>query len=62
MTKKQIETRIRALLEIKRIRKGLTPDEESTLKSLEKKYRDLRGRLIKGCYYINSQGQWAITC
>lgn len=59
MTLKEIETKERALLVIKKIRKGLTGDEEILFSCLDDKYRTKKGRLKKGSYYINSCGNWA---
>jgi len=58
---KEIETKTRALLEIKRIRKGLTNSEKYCFNFLEKKYRTVKGRLVKGSYYVDGQGQWTIV-
>lgn len=57
-TKKEIETKQRAILEIKRIRKGLSNREQKVIDLLNKRYRDDEGRLVHGSFYINSNGEW----
>jgi hypothetical protein len=57
----EIETKIRAILSIKKIRKGLTPEEEHSFNILEKKYRDKKGHLLKGSFFINSNNEWEVV-
>jgi len=61
MTIKEIETKILSLLEIKRIRKGLTKEEAGSHKHLSIKHRTKTGRLRSGSFYVNSLGKWAIV-
>lgn len=58
-TMQEIETKIRALLEIKRIKQGLTKEEKHSLVFLNNKYRDNNGHLLKGSHFINSDGEWS---
>lgn len=62
MSMKEIETKQRAILNIKRIRKGLSEQESHLLKDLDKKYRDAEGRLLKGSFFINSDSKWMKVC
>jgi len=55
---KEIETKERAILGIKKLTDGLTKEEENMFQKLEKKYRDKRGHLIKGSFFINSESKW----
>ena len=54
----EIETKIMSLLEIKRIRSGLTDEEKIMHEKLNKKYRDEKGHLLKGSYFVDSTGNW----
>ena len=58
MTIKEIETKTLSLLEIKRIRKGLTKEEADSHKHLSTKHRTKAGHLKSGGFYINSLGKW----
>ena len=57
----EIETKQRAILEIKRIRKGLNKEEEEFFQMLDKKYRDKNGHLIKGSYIVDSNSKWCVV-
>jgi len=58
MEMKEIETKIRGILSIKECRQGLTPEEKRIYEKLDKKYRDKRGRLVKGSFFVNSNSEW----
>ena len=57
----EIETKQMSILEIKRIREGLTNEEKNIFEMLNKKYRDKRGSLIKGSYFVNSDSKWTMV-
>lgn len=61
MTLKEIETKLLSILEIKRIKKGLSMDEFIVHKKLNQKYRNRKGHLKKGSYYVNNKGGWNIV-
>jgi len=58
MTLQEIETKLLSILEIKRIKKGLSREEAITRTKLNLKYRNKNGHLRKGSYYVNSSGGW----
>ena len=60
MEMQEIETKIRGLLSVKRYQTGLTEKEQETFNKLDKKYRNNKGHLIKGSFYINSYGNWGV--
>lgn len=55
---KEIETKIMGILSVKKCREGLTEEEQTTFDKLNKKYRDVRGHLIKGSFFVSSDGKW----
>lgn len=55
--KKEIETKLLSILDIKKINKGLAKDEEVLFNRLNKKYREF-GKLTKGSFFINSNSKW----
>ena len=57
-TKKEIETKIRGILSVKRYRGGLTKEEQRTFEFLDSKYRNKQGCLVKGSFLVNSEGKW----
>jgi hypothetical protein len=57
-TMQEIETKIMSLLCIKKCEKGLTQEEQKVFNVLNNKYRDEKGHLIKGSFYVNSESQW----
>ena len=54
----EIESKERAILEIKRIRLGLTEEERKLFEKLESICRDEIGHLKKGCFFINADSLW----
>lgn len=54
----EIETKIRGLLSVKKAKDFLTKEEEHIFKALDKKYRDEEGKLKKGSFFVNSEGEW----
>ncbi len=59
--KDKIESRIRAILSVKKIKEGLDEEETITFEKLEKKFRDNEGKLIKGAFYISAESKWVIA-
>lgn len=57
----EIETKLLAILEVKRIREGLEPDELKVYYRLTEKYRT-DGKLKEGSFFINSNSEWEQVC
>ena len=60
-TKKEIETKILAILLIRRCKGEIKKEELKTFDILNKKYRNKEGHLIKGSFFAESGGTWEIV-